>query len=563
MEDQRITTLPCPLGKVGNYEGDLAFKLTPELEFYSKVCTTSLVRTFYVPDTNDQLNSLKSLIRKLDPEFVAKVVVYAREQMYLRTIPMVLTVELAKFHSKLKKDKNISHRDDLVRRLAGRVIQRADEITEMLAYYARANKSNWEVLEESGLTKKVGKLSKQLQYGIADAFEKFDEYQFAKYNRTDREFTLTDALFVVHPPRKTKEKRELYQKIIDGTLATPYTWETVITNAGKTGRPMKEAWEELIDSKRLPYMATLRNLRNMLKYEVSTAHIEKVCNYLRNPVAVKKSRQLPFRYLSAYRILVGQPARRYGWGRGQWEDREPVVNYKNDHVRMIAEALEDAVLASVENIPVYAHETVLLATDVSSSMQKPLKIIGESEDQRKRRLKSPEGSIIEQYDIGAVLAMMLASKCEKAVVGMFGDEWKPINFPTRNILANANEIHKREGEVGYSTNGYRVLEWAIRNQEKVRFDRIFIFTDCQLWDSTGRYQGGGRYNKLWKQYKQIHPEAKMGIFNLDPAGGDAVPVDAAAGDAYLISGWSDKIFEVLKSLEEGHEALKVINDIEL
>jgi 60 kDa SS-A/Ro ribonucleoprotein len=230
---------------------------------------------------------------------------------------------------------------------------------------------------------------------------------------------------------------------------------------------------------------------------------------------------------------------------------------------MMVEALEDAVVASVENIPVYAHETVLLATDVSSSMQSPLHIIGESTQQRDRRLRSDAGSIIEQYDIGAVLAMMLASKCEKAVVGMFGDDWKPVNFPTRNILANANEIHKREGEVGYSTNGYKVLEWAIRNQENVKFDRIFIFTDGQLWDSTNRYQGRGRYSRLWKQYKQIHPEAKMGIFNLNPAGGTSVPVDVVAGNAYLISGWSDKIFEVLKSLEEGHEALKTIKEIEL
>ena len=555
MENQRITT---------NYEGDLAFKLTPELEFYSKVCTTSLVRTFYVPDTNDQLNSLKSLVRKLDPEFVAKVAVYAREKMYLRTIPMVLTVELAKVHSKLKQDKKISNRDDLIRRLAGRVIQRADEITEMLAYYAKANKTNWEEYPESGLTKKLGKLSKQLQYGIADAFEKFDEYQFAKYNRTDKEFTLSDAMFVVHPPRTSQERRELYQKIIDNALETPYTWETVISEAGQTGRPMKEAWEELIDSKRVGYMATLRNIRNMLKHGVSTEHIQKVCNYIRNPVAVKRSRQLPFRYLSAYRVLVGRPARRYGWGRTSYDYSEsPTVVFNNEHVRMIAEALEDAVLASVENIPVYAHERVLLATDVSSSMQKPLKIIGESEKQRQKRVKSPEGSAIEQYDIGAVLAMMLASKCEKATVGMFGDEWKPIDFPTRNILANANEIHKREGEVGYSTNGYKVLDWAIRNSDRVKFDRIFIFTDCQLWDSTGRHLGRGRYNRLWKEYKQIHPEAKMGIFNLDPAGGDSVPVDVAAGDAYLISGWSDKIFEVLKSLEEGHEALKAIKEIEL
>jgi len=541
MENPRLTT---------NYEGDLAFKLTPELEFYSKVCTTALVGTFYVPNTNDQLNSLKSLIRKLDPKFVAKLAVYAREQMYLRTIPMVLAVELSKIHQG----------DDLVRKLTGRVIQRADEITEILAYYAKANKKNWIVEEESGITKKLNKLSTQLRKGVGDAFGKFDEYQFAKYNRNN-EISLIDALCVTHPKRPTQERRDLYQKILDDSLEIPFTWETVISEAGQSGRPMKDAWEELIDSKRLGYMAVLRNLRNMLKHEVSVEHIEKVCAYIRNPNAVKRSRQMPFRYLTAYRILTGGPVVR-GW---QSHSYTPDSSYNPHYVTMICDALEDAVKISIENIPVYAHESVLIATDVSSSMQKPLKIIGENPGQRQRRLKSPVGSIIEQYDIGAVLAMMLASKCERAVVGMFGDEWKPLRFPTRDILKNANEIHNREGEVGYSTNGYKVLEWAIREHQTnaLRFDRIMMFTDEQMWDSTGRYQGDGQYHKLWKEYKKIHPTAKMVIFNLDPSGGESSPVDVVAGDAYLIAGWSDKIFEVLNNLEKGAEALQMIKEIEL
>ena len=540
MEDQRQTT---------NYEGDSTFNLTPELEFYSKICTTALLPTFYVPSTNDQLNSIKSLIRKLDPEFVAKLAVYTREKMYLRTIPMVIAVELSKVHSG----------DNLVRKLTERVIQRADEITEILAYYAKANKKNWEVDETSGITKKLGKLSKQLQYGIADAFEKFDEYQFGKYNRKG-EVSFVDALCVTHPKRNSQERRELYQKILDDNLAVPYTWETVISEAGQTGRPMKEAWEELIDSKRLPYMATLRNLRNMLKHKVSTEHIEKVCNYISNPVVVKRSKQLPFRYLAAYRILNGGPDRGY-WGATVITPED----YDSDHVGMICDALEDAVKVSIENIPIYAHERVLLATDVSSSMQSPLRIIGESPQREQRRMKSNEGSIIEQYDIGAVLAMMLASKCEQATVGMFGDTWKPVGFPTRDILKNANEIHLREGEVGYSTNGYLVLEWAIEvyNRKGVVFDRIMMFTDGQLWDSTGR-GGGNRYHRLWKEYRQnINPDAKMVLFNLNPYGQTPVPVESVASGAYIISGWSDKIFEVLYNLEQGEHALKAVKDISL
>jgi TROVE domain. len=119
--------------------------------------------------------------------------------MNLRTIPMVLTVELAKCHKG----------DNLLRRLAGKVISRADEITELLSYYVKANNLEPKFVESKGghnVEKKVYKLSNQLRKGIADSFFKFDEYQFAKYNR-DGEIKLRDALFLTHPKTKNRSPK--------------------------------------------------------------------------------------------------------------------------------------------------------------------------------------------------------------------------------------------------------------------------------------------------------------------------------------------------------------------
>ena len=58
---------------------------------------------------------------------------------------------------------------------------------------------------------------------------------------------------------------------------------------------------ELIDSKKVGYMALLRNLRNILN--ANPSNVNKVLEYIENPEAVKKSKQLPFRYLSAYKEL--------------------------------------------------------------------------------------------------------------------------------------------------------------------------------------------------------------------------------------------------------------------
>src|SRR5207237_930109 len=111
-----------------NYEGEKSFVLTPQLELYSAVATAALSDQFYEGAT-DKLDRLRQLIAKNDAAFVAKLAVYAREQMYLRSVPLVLAVELAKQQSG----------NDIVGKLTNRIVQRADEITETLAYYALAN----------------------------------------------------------------------------------------------------------------------------------------------------------------------------------------------------------------------------------------------------------------------------------------------------------------------------------------------------------------------------------------------------------------------------------------
>lgn len=84
--------------KVTNYEGAEAYKLTPQMELYSAVVATSLSDTFY-EKANTRVKRIRELIAKNDAAFVAKLAVYAREKMYLRSVPLALAVELAKANS--------------------------------------------------------------------------------------------------------------------------------------------------------------------------------------------------------------------------------------------------------------------------------------------------------------------------------------------------------------------------------------------------------------------------------------------------------------------------------
>ena len=159
-----------------------------------------------------------------------------------------------------------------------------------------------------------------------------------------------------------------------------------------------------------------------------------------------------------------------------------------------------------------------------------------------------------------MLAMLLQSRCSNVITGMFGDKWKVINVPRNNILSNVQEFYKREGEVGYSTNGYLIIEDLLQRKKVV--DKVMMFTDCQLWNSNIVNQlTGTSISGLWKQYKQIAPNAKLYLFDLSGYGN--TPLNVQNSDVHLIAGWSDKVFEVLKALESGSDALEVINSIEL
>lgn len=519
----RFNLLSRKQAQVQNHEGAKAFVMSPEMELYTLVVTWSLSDSFY-EKKHERLNRLRELIAKNNPVFVAKLAIYARHKMYMRSVPLVLVTELAKVHSG----------DSLISQMIEKVVSRADEITELLACY--------EILNERNGTKRLNRISKQVQKGLSKSFNSFDEYQFAKYNRAGA-IKLKDALFLVHPKAKDGAQQNIFNKIAAGTLETPYTWETELSalgqrdynNDAERALAFKAKWEELIDSGKLGYMALLRNLRNVLHAGVSAVHIEKICTTLSSAEQVAKAKQFPFRYLAAYReILVANNELSV---KSVLDKVSALFTGNKGLTGEILDALEKAVAASAAGIQGFDMETkVLLACDVSGSMQTPV---------------SPKSKIL-LYDIGLILAMLLQSKCRNVEVGMFGDTWKTIAVPRNNILNNVQEFYKREGEVGYSTNGYLVIKDLLNRKQ--RMDKVMMFTDCQLWNSNN---DGNHMQSLWIRYKaEVAPEAKLYLFDLK--GYAQVPLQLLRNDVFLIAGWSDKVFGVLDALEKGSTAIEEI-----
>lgn len=495
--------------EVLNYESAVAYKMTPEMELYTAVVTASLSNTFYEKE-NDRLTRIVELISEVAPLFVAQLAVYTRQKMHLRSVSMVLIAELAK----------ITNGDSLVRNAIQQVVQRADEITELLAYYQMTNARTE--------NKKLNRLSKQVQKGLAEAFNRFDEYQFAKYNRKTA-VKLKDALFLTHPKAKDEAQQLLFNKIANDALEVPYTWEVELSKVGQQSykdlyakqEAVSATWEKLIESNRLGYMALMRNLRNILQASVSTKHLKVVGVKLSDATAVAKAKQLPFRFLSAYREL--QELDVHG------------TSY-------IMDCLEEAVQHAAANVKGFDLDTrVLLAADVSASMFTQVSA----------------KSKIRCYDIGLMLSMLMRNRSENVTTGIFGNTWKAVNLPKSSILANTQALNKIEGSVGYSTNAYKVIDELI--QKGHVYHKVMFFTDLQMWDSTN---GSNSLKDKWNTYKrEIAPGAKLYLFDL--LGYGQAPVKTAQNDVYLIAGWSDKVFDVLYALENGHDALSEITRIEL
>lgn len=493
-----------------NHEGAPAYPLSPALELYAATATAALSDQFYeAADT--RLARLRELIARSDPQFVARLAVYAREQLHLRSVPLVLAVELARLH----------RGDSLVSRLVARIVQRADEIPELLALYAQAN-------GRTGV-KTLGQLSKQVQRGLALAFNRFDAYQLAKYDRQGTAVRLRDALFLVHPKARDEAQQAVFNQLVAGTLPVPYTWESELSAAGQVAyaspaerqAAIARTWETLVSSGRLGYMALLRNLRNLLEAKVSAETLALACATLADPGQVARARQLPFRFLAAYR---------------------EVLALESGAVAPVLAALEAAIVSSARNLRGFGPETrVVVACDVSGSMQQPL---------------SPRSKVL-LYDVGLVLAMLLQSRCQHVVSGLFGDRWQRVTLPRGQVLRNVQELHRRAGEVGYSTNGHLVINDLRQRCEVV--DKVMIFTDCQLWNTNGN----GTLAQEWAAYRaNVAPQARLYLFDLAGLGTTPLDVRAEAGVA-LIAGWSDKIFDVLAALENGGRALAEIETIDL
>jgi hypothetical protein len=495
-------------GRVLNPEGGEAYRPSAKTELMM-TCTAFMMAGdgFYAKekDTAKRINELVDTVAKKDPEFILKLASFARNEMYMRTVPVHLLVRYAMLPGSKPRSSVM---------WVPTILRRADEPAEAIAHYLNEAEVDEGVEEKREATLKArGKKYSQranapipafLKKGISLTLNNFDEYQFGKYDR-DGKVKLKDVVFLCHPDAVNDEQQALYDKIVKGELSTPETWETYISVNGST----KENWETIIP--KMGYMALLRNLRNFVEKKVD---IDPVLERLTNQKAVARSKQFPYRFLSASRALTSIGGTK------------------------IQNALNKCVNLSVANVPEFRGKTAVFC-DNSGSMN------GRASDK----------STISLKEIAGLFGAVAVERCEDAYVGVFAGKfaWVP-SLSRGNVVGNAATIYNMD--VGGSTNGWLGMQALISSN--IYVDRVFLISDMQLYNTnTSNNRCDVRY--LTEVYrKTVNANLKMYTFNLAEYG--LLKFPESDPQTCIISGWSDKVYTFASMWEKGPGAM--LNAIE-
>lgn len=410
-----------------------------------------------------ELHELAMKVAVKDPDWMARFLPWLRNEANIRTSAITIAIDAAYAW--------LGQGIEGGRGLIDSVLQRADEPGEALAY-AMATYGR--------------KLPKPVMRGIADAASRlYTEFNWLKWDSVKDGFRFADVLELTHPSPILVNQGTLFKHIIDrrhnrdvktltisnalpmvhanaelrrhmlaGTAhgqgflnpttlkVAGMTWEDVLS--GSPSLPKHDLWNALIPT--MGYMALLRNLRNFEQAGIA-AHrkgvwtpgilperIKHVIDKLSSPEEVVKSRQLPFRFLSAYRAVQSD---------------------------LFRQAINEGLELSLENVPGLPGRTLVLV-DMSGSMFPGYgwskKQVGDSD--------------ISLADQAKTFGSALALRSDSATLVAYGTESRVVPIPLGSGLLRLAE------SASFTNMGGTNTRQAI-SRHYDGHDRVFVITDEQ------------------------------------------------------------------------------------
>lgn len=466
-------------------------------------------------ERDDRFESLSRTVALADASWFGNFVGWLRNDAFMRSASIVAAVEGAK----ALHDSGVMN--GTPRALVAASQARADEPGEVFAYYESKYGKNFPAY---------------LKKGVADGARKlYSEYSLLKYDTDSKGYRFADVIQLSHAKARDARQNALFSHALDRrynnadsiseelemlktrdalmslpvearrAYLTAHTgWKAqgeddVFKRAGMTWEALSgwlqgpmdaEAWEAVIPS--MGYMALLRNLRNFLQAGVSQKVLRDVLNRISDPEQVAKSKQFPFRFLAAYNANKG--------------------NLK------VSAALEDALQASLSNIPALSGRTLILV-DRSGSM------FGYHNSDKE----------LTMADKAAIFGSAIALRAEDATLVQFGSTAAEIKFKkTDSVLPMLDK---------YRDLGGTATAAAIKQFYKGH-DRVIVITDEQ-------YDGYGWYRSQGDPSDAVPSNIPLYTWNLEgyKAGGKS-----GSQKRHTFGGLTDKAFTQIQLIEMGQQA---------
>lgn len=486
-------------------------------------------------DTTERMNRFTTLVANLavnDPQWTAEYLGWLRGTMNIRTAAIIGAAEFVRARSTAGvEDSHTRAEHSLARQVVNSVLLRADEPTELLAYW----------------TTHYGKQFPQaLRKGINDAVARlWHERALVKWDSPGRAWRFADVLNLLHSKPGSEARSAVFKHALDrrytngdtlpaGVPVLRYRRELMampvpdrrqwLTNAAAEGRvhelldaagmtwealagwlqgPMDAAaWEAIIPSMKL--MGLIRNLRNFDQAGVSDTVAATIAAKLADPAEVAASRLLPFRFVAAYRAA---PSLRWSYP----------LNLALDH--------------SVANVPALEGRTLVLVDRSPSMWWKTMS----------------DHSAMSWADAAATFGAALALRAEEADLVEFGHTSTVIPF---DRAESALTLITRFGQI----DGTDIPKAVAAHFKASVHNRVVIITDEQTRPgylpyrdfTSGRGYGAKRYVEI---NSLIPPTVPVYVWNL--GGYEAGHLPTGLTNRHCMGGLTDSGFQLIPLLESG------------
>lgn len=541
-----------------NCMGEMAYKLEDKETLVQSVLTTTLSGQYY-ETADEEVNKILDCVDKVDPLFVAKLALYARNEGNMRSSSHLLGAALAKYVTG----------QPYAARFYNKLIVRPDDMSEILSCYGSLNGMNLS-------NKSLRKIPNSLKKGFKAALERLDAYQIDKYKMNGRQVKLIDLVNLLHPT-PTQKNEEAYKRLMNGESLTGLYQSRILekemSKTGQTSKTEKELAEAKADAissvldnvKGMPIFNLLRNLRNIILYAPN--RIDDAISQLTTRDKIINSRLLPFRFATAYSEIekmkyenneeTSSPITFESEVSSMKVSSEEFYKIKNK----VLNALEDALEYACENIPELDGNVAILCDDSGSMRDR--NVLGSSS-----RVSAFSNTVTST--IGHLFAAMLGWKQKDIYIGLFGDKLVPVKIDrSKRMLDFTKYLDNEGGKCGLYTEAgiYSFFRYCIEKKKKI--DNIIVFSDCQIgsgaeteWYGFSSKDRSHGFQELFKEFKKINPICNFVVCNLRNANGNSVFHKSQR--IINIAGWSEKIFEVIKYNTVGMDTIiKKIEAIEI